>query len=126
MTTFFMPVASIALHFSAPLARSCEESRSIFSCSRRKKRPSVSQSEIPPDAINDVSCGGRVSQVSHRRRCEVAAQNCDFGEMFTYGCFFWVEQKKAANLYTQAFVQNTQARALYQESEDTYYRANDA
>ena len=34
--------------------------------------------------------------------------------------------KKAANLYTQAFVQNTQARALYQESEDTYYRANDA
>jgi hypothetical protein len=27
--------------------------------------------------------------------------------------------KKAANLYTQAFVQNTQARALYQESEDT-------
>jgi len=31
--------------------------------------------------------------------------------------------KKAANLYTQAFVQNTQARALYQESEDTYYQA---
>jgi hypothetical protein len=30
--------------------------------------------------------------------------------------------KKAANLYTQAFVQNTQARALYQESEDTYYQ----
>ena len=50
--------------------------------------------------------------------------------------FFWVllllqmrtilYGKKAANLYTQAFVQNTQARALYQESEDTYYRANDA
>ena len=34
--------------------------------------------------------------------------------------------KKAANLYTQAFVQNTQARALYQESEDTYDRANAA
>ena len=47
--------------------------------------------------------------------------SCGFSQMRTvlYG-------KKAANLYTQAFVQNTQARALYQESEDTYYRANDA
>ena len=34
--------------------------------------------------------------------------------------------KKAANLYTQAFVQNIQACALYQESEDSDYRANDA
>ena len=34
--------------------------------------------------------------------------------------------KKAADLYTQAFVQSIQARALYQESEDTYFRANDA
>ena len=34
--------------------------------------------------------------------------------------------KKAADLYAQAFVQSTQARALYQESEDAYYRANDA
>ena len=56
-----------------------------------------------------------------RARAECNALLCFAGTMRTvlYG-------KKAANLYTQAFVQNTQARALYQESEDTYYRANDA
>ena len=56
-----------------------------------------------------------------RALAECNALLCFAGTMRTvlYG-------KKAANLYTQAFVQNTQARALYQESEDTYYRANDA
>ena len=53
--------------------------------------------------------------------CNLLKLTARFSQMRTvlYG-------KKAANLYTQAFVQNTQARALYQESEDTYYRANDA